>query len=525
MTKKEIIEVVRTNDRLKQKLFCRGFLITNDGAINMDEYPFYALWGVTKIRDYSIVVHPLEQCYITHRNTLSLGLIGHAYDPVIGETSEPVILNRLADSYCADPSSFFGVVNQLTGVFAMFVIKDHEISVLSDATGLQSIFYCKNRDKCYFSSHANLIGDLLSLAEDDRVTKLKNCATFKYFGNQLPGNITQFAEVQRVVPNHYAIFKGDISQVRFYYPHYIDTDVETICGRFIDLMQNTMHIIPRKWERPAISLTGGVDSKTTLACTKEDALRYAYFSYDSQKNEAPDALAASKIARAMQLPFKLYRIPYEDDAFPNEEIEGCRKILLWNGGDIRENNPNDVRKRLYFDHVDDFDVEVKSWVSEIGRARYTKRYYGKRTFGSKPTPRKCTTFYKFLLFSRENVRYSDSVFEEYIERYFESDISRPVPWQDQFYWEWHWPSRDGLCLTSEQRYAYDITVPYNNRKILELLLSAPQEMRVSDTIYAMVRQRLDPRIDGVTGTVTDANHTKLRGLLETAYYCANLLLP
>ena len=50
-----------------------------------------------------------------------------------------------------------------------------------------------------------------------------------------------------------------------------------------------MALIPKKWERPAISLTGGCDSKTTLACARGNYEKYTYFSYDSQKNELPDA--------------------------------------------------------------------------------------------------------------------------------------------------------------------------------------------------------------------------------------------
>lgn len=51
--------------------------------------------------------------------------------------------------------------------------------------------------------------------------------------------------------------------------------------------------------------------------------------------------------------------------------------LWWNGGGIRINNPNDVRKRILFDIVKDFDVEVKSWASEIGRVYYSKTNYMK----------------------------------------------------------------------------------------------------------------------------------------------------
>lgn len=522
MTRADIQSIAQNDDYLKKKLFCRGFLVTDDLSIKTDTYPFYSEWRHYRLLGYSIIAHPLSQVYLLEKKGIAVGLIGHAYNPTTGETNEVSILNELASSF-KNRISFFNIINQLTGVFALFIAEGKKLTVLCDAVGLQPIFYCQYNEKCYFSSHTNLIGDLLNLSEDPTVTRLKKCKTFHYFGNQLPGNITQFKDVKRINPNHYASYTDRITQTRFYYPHYRDLAVDDICENLIDLLQRSMQMIPQKWNRPAISLTGGCDSKTTLACACNVYDRYSYFSYDSQSNEQPDALAASRVSQALGLPFTLYKVPYNDDFFPN--IESCRAALLWNGGSIRANNANDVRKRLFFDGLNDFDIEVKSWVSEIGRARYTKRYNGKKFFGEKPTPRKCTTFYKFLLFDRKAVHISDSFFQSYLNRYFERDGERPIPWQDQFYWEWHWPSRDGLNLASEQRYAFDITVPYNNRIILELLLSVPEEMRINDTLYTMIRKKLDNRIDAVTNAVVDVNHTKMRAALEATYYYVNTLLP
>ena len=510
------------NDQLKKKLYCRGFLITNDVSVNTITYPFFSAWKVRTVGKYSVIAHPSAHEYSVQNDMAAVGLIGHAYNPITGDVDESDILQQLLD-VVDDRGRFWGLVNQLTGVFVIYIIENDTVTVFCDAVGLQSVFCCANGGNCYFSSHSNLIGDLLGLEEDPRVTELKKCRTFHYFGNQLPGNITQFSIVRRLVPNHYALYNnGILAQFRFYHPRCSDISLDEICDRLTEILKKTMNMIPKKWNRPAISLTGGCDSKTTLACASESYDKYICFSYDSQPNEAPDAEAAEKIAAAVGIPFKFYKISYDDKDFA--DIEDCRAVLSWNGGNVRENNRNDVRKRVFFDSVDDFDIEVKSWVSEIGRARYSKRYNGKKSFGKKPTPRKCTTFYKFFL-NRRAVNLSDSIFREYLKNFSDMDDTSSVPWQDRFYWEWHWPSRDGLCLTAEQQYAYDITVPYNNRIILELLLSVPEQMRIDDTVYTMIRTRLDPRIDEVAATIVDVNHTKKRAFFELLYYYFNQWLP
>lgn len=525
MNRNKIKEIVQDNEYLQSKLFCRGFVLSDAPIVNYAEYPFFGKWTVTPVgAKYVLAVHPQQTFYVKNFGDGScIGLVGHAYEPTRGITDESFILEELAQKY-SDKEAFFNAVNQLTGCFFLFVLENQKLEFLGDPLCLYSVFYSTVRSHIYISSHSNLLGDLLELCESSFVTKLKSCKTFKYFGNQLPGNISQFEEVSRLNPNHFCIFDCEAArQKRFYWPHSLEMNKKQVCEELTALLRKTADAIAQKWERPALSLTGGCDSKTFLACLSHRYEDFTYFSYDSQPNELPDAQAAESICRTLGLPHVFYSIPYNDADF--NQIEDVRSVLLWNCGDVRYNNSNDVRKRIYLDHIDDFDVEIKSWASEVGRSRYTKRYNGRRNFGKNPTPRVCTTFYKFLFFNRVLVNRCDSVFKEYLDKYFEQNASRPIPWQDQFYWEWHWPSRDGVNLTGEQIYSNDITVPYNNRRVLELLLSADEEDRINDVIYQELRTHLDPRIDRATEAVVDVNHTNKRAVLENIYYIFNKFLP
>lgn len=513
--------IVEQDRYLQSKLFCRGFLITDADHVDYSKYPFYGAWEVTALNSrYTIVRHRDLPLYVKVAGDVLVGIVGHAYDPISEQISEDDILSELIKA-ADEEGAFFEKINALTGVFCVFRVIGNRLMVLNDAVGLLSVFYGTMGNHTYISSHVNLIGDLLGLSEDPRITRLKACKTFHYFGNQLPGIATPFSQVKRLSPNHYILVENSVEQCRFYTPHVVgEADVT---AKVTALLCKTMTLISQKWARPAISLTGGCDSKTTLACACDNYDKYTYFSYDSQKNERPDALAAAQICRALGLPHTFYKIPYEDADIEN--IEAIRAVLLWNGGNVRYNNANDVRKRAYLDRLDDFDVEVKSWASEIGRSRYTKRYNGRRKFGPVPTARKCTTFYKFLLMDRKAVAISDSFFSEYLQDYFVADEESPIPWQDQFYWEWHWPSRDGVCLTAEHMFSDEITVPYNNRYILELLLSVSEEDRICDAVYTRIREQMDHRIDKAAEAVVDVNHTNIRAICEDMYYIANNILP
>lgn len=89
-----------------------------------------------------------------------------------------------------------------------------------------------------------------------------------------------------------------------------------------------------------------------------------------------------------------------------------------------------LEKELFFADKQDFDVEVKSWASEIGRAYYSKRFNGRENFGLMPTPRTCTTLYKFFLHNRRLVKKTDIVFQEYLKQYFKTFSNHPLECQD-----------------------------------------------------------------------------------------------
>ena len=66
-------------------------------------------------------------------------------------------------------------------------------------------------------------------------------------------------------------------------------------------------------------MTGGCDSKTTLACANGLYDRFSYFSYSSSDSEKVDAEAAAKICAALNLDHKIYWIPESDDQIPGVE--------------------------------------------------------------------------------------------------------------------------------------------------------------------------------------------------------------
>ena len=521
--KSDIKKIMERNPRLREKLFARGFIFTN-GVINQMGYPFYGIWKSSRIEEYYLLVSPKQRFYIRSNDSGTIVFIGHAYNPFSMQEREDIIIDSLITKKFAS-DEFWDELNELSGIFTLIYIDRDGVYVIGDPTCMQTTFYGYVNGHIYISSHTNLLGDILNLKWDPYVQELSRYRFFSLLGNALPGDLTQYREIKRLLPNFCLKLKksGESSIFRFYTPASLPLDTDKIAEKASEVLHNNMLLITKKWKKPAISMTGGCDSKTTLSCAKGLYDKFFYFSYISSEAEQVDAEAAHQICEVLKLKHQIYQIPQNDDAFNN--IEEIREILEWNTGNIIPNNKNDVRKRAFFADIQDFDVEVKSWVSEIGRAYYSKRFNGRKNFGANPTPRKCTTLYKFFLNNRGLVKKTDLVFEKYLKRYFQTSSNHPIEWQDQFFWEYRVPSWNGLVITGEHRYSFDITIPYNNRRLLELLVSAPFCDRINDTVYQKIREKMNPVIDQTGIAVTNLKHTKNREIAENIYFILHSRVP
>lgn len=522
--KKSMKALLQQNPEYREKLYIRGFVLT-DGKLDANEYPFYGKWIKRSFSKGTLLVHPQQTSYMYEQEQITMMLVGHAYNPFTMQRDELEIIAKLAQCFLMDEQQFWEKLNELTGVFTLIWFANGCVYVVGDPSGMQTTFYTKKDGRVYISSHTMLLGELLSLNEDEYVQRLIHYRFFGLLGNSLPGDLTQFARLKRLVPNHVYRYKdGEFKSKRFFYPEEITGKTyEEIVEESSGILHRSMQLISEKWNSPAISLTGGCDSKTTLACAEGLYDKFQYFSYVSSESERMDADAAHSICQALRLQHTVYQIP--ETVQPEEHYEIVQKVLRWNSGDLIDNNPNDIRKRMILDRVDDFDVEVKSWASEIGRAYYSKRFDGRTKFPKKPNGRACTTLYKFFLHDRKLVSDTDKVFEQYLREFYEPAKMHPVAWQDQFFWEFRVPSWNGLVITGEHRYSSEITIPYNNRKLLMLFLSVPIEKRIQDQLYTDIRTHMNPRIDETGISVTNLKHTDKRAKLENVYWTLHSNFP
>jgi hypothetical protein len=512
----------------RQDLYIRGFLLTDAPIGDGAGYPFYGLWRDAALGPFRLRVHPLLPLHTLSRDERHLFLVGHAFNPYDREHQEARILERVADALVEGWPSALRVIDELTGLFVMGVIEGQGVRIVGDASGMKYACYACIGGHFCLASHMELVADLWDVSEDPYVSRLTQSRWYpRMLGAYLPGDLTAFPEVKRLCPNTYVAYAGGEASVHRFYPSrpVIPADTpaayERLLDRAAEVLKATLELIPLKWARPALSLTGGRDSNTIFAAANGCYDRYTAFSYVSMPRERADADAARTVAGAFGVPHALYEVP--ESAADLEHFEEYSAILRQNYGRIGRTRANELRKRVTLRRDHDFDVEVKSWIGETIRA-YAYKYFGAQELPQALSPRHYTSLYKIFLLDRGLARETDRRFEEYVratrlkEHLFNYDES------DLFVWEMMHGGKCGLSI-AEMLFCYDITIPYNNRNFLDLMLAVPLKTRIDDSHLVELQRRLNPELARLGIYVRNLNETKRRAQLLNLYFRLHSAVP
>lgn len=523
-----IRETLDQREALRRLLFIRGFLLTNDTGFSTGGFPFYGQWRETKLGNFCMYTHKDTGFHYIIESDKIYFLAGHAYNPFRMEHEEGKILEYIAQRDAA--GMLQNALDELTGIFLFGVISQDTVAFQVDVSGLQSAYYgCCGR-RFFLTSHPQMAGDLYGLEQDGFAQKLISYKWYKRVkGGYLPADLSAFRDIRRIVPNHaYTWKQGTISHFRFYplkeaEEYKTPEEYNNVIERAADLLRRSMELTTRKWKHPYISLSGGVDSNTTFAAANGVYDRVKAFSYLSARKESIDVEAAVKIAGAFDVPITVLEVPEDEDTI--KDYPQIAAIIDHNNGYVCEARANEYRKRIYLIHAlaeMGCDVEVKSWVSETIRAYWYKHFNRRRM--PKLSAKMFRNLYKLFFCNRTLAHEVDSVFEAYIQEFEYEKIPGGYDMSDFFYSEVSLGSWAGP-LISEMKLCTDMTVIYNNRMLLDMLLRVPLEMRISDRHHMDLKKLLNRDLFDMNIRVKNMTETDLRAFLLNCIFTANMLLP
>ncbi len=522
--KEEIRTALDADSKNREFLFRRGYLLTSRAFNDLDQYPFYDLWECVPLDRYSLYVQQKQTFYVARRSSLSIALIGHAYNPFDGKWMENDICEDLLDAYQQGEDAYFEKVSELTGLHVIILVENGRITACQDACGLTGCYFGTVRGEIFISEHPQLIADLCDLKMDAMVEKLVTSKCYNIGNRHLPGNLTPYRQIKRLGANTCLEYDGSFQIRRFFptlpHPEYkTEEEIHTNIQHVAELLHKGIECCTKKWDRCAISLTGGTDSKTTLACANGLYDRFSFFSFHSKPQELVDAQAAKKLCTALGLQHTLYHIPDSNEEIRDFEL--IKMILAHNTSYFVNLADNEIRKYIFLHDLDAYDIELKSWASEVPRVFLERKY--KIKMPEVLNERHCSIFQTRYFGHPELLKWSDREYRRFLR---EIELEEPLfnyEHTDSFYWEVRM-SCWGVSVISSQQAYHRMTIPMNNRKILDIMLSFPREERKADGIHKQIMQCMNPAVANADVEIRNLYFHGYRIWMEKLYYYYRTLL-
>ena len=522
--KEEIISILDQYPQYRETLFRRGYLITTSNDLSLDAYPFYGHWNKTMFgelkdgQDVHVYYHKLQDYHSVNENSFNIAMIGHAYNPFNMKYQEQEILKDLLYSYKVSEEDFFDKASELTGVHLIILNDKQRLIIVQDCSGMKSCYFGKINSEIYVTSHPQLVGDINDLKTDPFVKKLVNSRCYNIGNRYLPGNITPFEELKRLGGNTYLEYKEKFMIKRFY-PLKANDNIHSAehfskgIKQITEIMFRNIELTTKKWKRLSISLSGGIDSKTTLACANGLYDQFKYFSFYCKPQEEVDANAASEICHKLGLTHDIYEIASNSELF--EDFNVLKRIIDHNTSYFMNIADHEVRKMVYLYWLTDFEVELKSWVSETTRVFLERKYRVKMP--EVLNERHFSIFQTRYFMDSELLIESDRRYKRFMKEIGLDKSIYNFDHSDLFYWEVRMGAW-GTAVFASLDFCHNVTIPYNNRKLIELFLKLPKEDRKSDKIHKSVIKLANKDIYDMHLEIKNLYFHFYRIWLEKGYY-------
>lgn len=252
------------------KLYPNGFIFSSNIQNNVPNY--YSKIDISK--SYKYYYDPIYGDNFLCKNDQFIILHGHfAY--ISPETFEVLdkdsLLEDLLQNYYNDYNNFLDMLDYLGGRYCLLIGNSSDYEVFQDASGARSFYYALDND--IVASHANLIKDNIKT----RPYSFGQKTTYPRFSF----HNSPFENVKALLPNFkYTHSKKDIT--RFFprsnnrYNHLKDNiKVNTV----EKLWKAQLKYYKNEYKNLLISITGGNDSRISLALSRQYKEELKYFTY------------------------------------------------------------------------------------------------------------------------------------------------------------------------------------------------------------------------------------------------------
>lgn len=454
-----------SNKKFHDVLYKRGYLITDKKV----EKPCRE-WNEINVGNFFISYDSLNEVIVCEKQSTWVVILGSIIDLENHTMDKREIGHRILEYLDCSEDRFYDYLDILSGRYLIMYHDGFYTKILSDATGMRSIVY--STSQTIISSHINIVKNLTN---DGKSPLIKNEWAKKYGGYHIPGHYTPYKNTFLLTPNTF--FNIETKEVKRFFPRKpLEIRQPKEVARFVsDMVKKQLKLLSDVKENFLFSLTAGIDSRATLSLTKEFVNKMQYFTYYKISQKYPNGVKSLEIDRkvvgdiANNLNLKHTFVPLEED---NNNDEYYEFINIMKNNTIRSHSFR--LAKFYYDKLPHETLHIRSNILEIGRFFYRNKLM---------LPKELDINALLLCYSpkAENDQEILHLLDNYCRVVEMKNIYNYDPY-DIFYWEYRmgaWHSQ----LLLESDIAHDTFIPFNSRKILELLLSVNDAAKKNNTVF------------------------------------------
>lgn len=464
-------------------LLARGFLVcsaSGGGVHKFTNGPFADTingWEKTFFGPCHVWTDPRLHYATTRDAKFGVSVLGLCINPFDGASNNEQISRNLYNALSTSEDSFFDYVDQLSGSFVILYRLNDKVRILQDCAATKPVYFIEDQTAgTVISSHASLIGSSFGLKRDPRIAQVFENDLYKADPSRyLPGDITPFSGMKTLTAN--TMLAVDTGNTQRFFPRgplsprRLD---ETIITEVADIFIRQAEILAATKRPLMVAATAGRDSRVSVAAfAGMETTQLFSFHFPNTGHLSEDVEISQTIAKTSGIPLNIYDLSkYKDRSF-DQVFKSTSPVGIWPAAAL-----------CYIREFPADAIHIRSTVSEIGRM-----FYGKRNHAN-VSPEALSASFTVTEFGKDPLVIH--AMEEFI---LHADFSEKKFYNynmyDMFYWE-HRNSKWQNILCQEAEMASDVFIPYNNRRLIKLLLSVPEADRKAARIHIETTKHIRP---------------------------------
>lgn len=400
-------------------------------------------------------------------------IIIHGHYTYINHHKENNLLETLLKQFQNSYESFLDTLDYIGGRYVVVIGNESKVEVYPDATSSRTTYY--SEDSILASSHANLLNDI----EEHKLYKFGEQASLLTYH----WNTTPYEDVKSISPN----FKIDlISKKRErFFPRETNKYNSFSHKSKLELMEKLwkkqVEYYCEKYENIIFSITGGADSRVSLAMAREHLDKMKFFTYSTTEGESHsskytsvlsnDQYIVKQILKDVKLNHEFFYFDKNKFSLTLEQKEILNKNALKPHGRFLIN--------FYLESFPQFKVmHMRGTPLEIGQAYFLARDRENTIDEIKSTFKHNMKKYEKEITEKD----IDSIFENGMKNFGYDKNLFDYHVLDLYYWEnrmgrWH------SEILNENDVCFETVMPFNMRAMIDISLSYSRIQRRSGYLF------------------------------------------